>query len=209
MTDVCQVPFGALNVGPGQLPEALYDPRPALSPAKLVLAGGCFWCVEAVFAPVEGVLEVRPGYAGGTAETANYKTICSGQTDHAEVIELSYDPDVISMGQLLKLFFGIAHDPTQENRQGHDIGRQYRSAIFYSDEVQQQVAEGYIQQLVDAECFKAPLQTRLEPLDVFYPAEAYHHQYAAENPDQPYIQAVALPKVEKLKAAFPDQLKSR
>lgn len=209
MTDACQVPFGALNVGPGQLPEAHFDPRPAQSPAKLVLAGGCFWCVEAVFAPVEGVLAVCPGYAGGSEETANYKAICTGQTDHAEVVELSYDPDVTSMGKLLKLFFGIAHDPTQENRQGHDVGRQYRSAIFYSDESQQQIAESYMQQLAEAKCFNAPLKTRLEPLEVFYPAEAYHHQYAAYNPDQPYIQAVALPKVEKLRAAFPDQLKSR
>ncbi|HVQ64348.1 MAG TPA: peptide-methionine (S)-S-oxide reductase MsrA [Terriglobia bacterium] len=172
-----------------------------------VFAGGCFWCVEAVFKELVGVESVRSGYAGGTSETANYKAVCSGRTDHAEVIEIIYDPARVSYGQLLKIHFSIAHDPTQLNRQGNDAGRQYRSAIFYANEEQRRIAEAYIRQLNEAGVFSAPIVTTLEPLKQFFVAEDYHQNYAALNPGQPYIQYVSQPKVEKLRTYFRDRLK--
>jgi peptide-methionine (S)-S-oxide reductase len=172
-----------------------------------VFAGGCFWCVEAVFNELVGVESVLSGYAGGTAETANYKTVCSGRTDHAEVIEVVYDPGKVTYGQLLKIHFSIAHDPTQMNRQGNDTGRQYRSAIFYANEEQRRVAEAYIRQLNEAGVFNSPIVTTLEPLKEFFVAEDYHQNYAALNPGQPYVQYVAQPKVEKLREYFGDRLK--
>jgi peptide-methionine (S)-S-oxide reductase len=172
-----------------------------------VLAGGCFWCVEAVFLELEGVESVRSGYAGGTTETANYKAVCSGATNHAEVIEVVYDPSKTTFGQLLKIHFSIAHDPTQLNRQGNDVGRQYRSAIFYADEEQRRIAEAYIRQLNEAGVFSSPIVTTLEPLKQFFVAETYHQNYAALNPDQPYIAYIAQPKVEKLRTYFGDRLK--
>jgi peptide-methionine (S)-S-oxide reductase len=172
-----------------------------------VLAGGCFWCVEAVFKELAGVESVRSGYAGGTAETANYKAVCSGATDHAEAIEVVYDPSKTTFGQLLKIHFSIAHDPTQLNHQGNDVGRQYRSAIFYADEEQRSVAEAYIRQLNDAGVFNSPIVTTLEPLKQFFVAETYHQNYAELNPNQPYVAYVALPKVEKLREYFGNRLK--
>ena len=172
-----------------------------------VFAGGCFWCVEAVFKELVGVESVRSGYAGGTSETANYKAVCSGRTDHAEVIEIIYDPARVSYGQLLKIHFSIAHDPTQLNRQGNDAGRQYRSAIFYANEEQRRIAEAYIRQLNEAGVFSGPIVTTLEPLKQFFVAEDYHQNYAALNPGQPYIQYVSQPKVEKLRTYFRDRLK--
>jgi len=172
-----------------------------------VLAGGCFWCVEAVFKELAGVESVRSGYAGGTAETANYKAVCSGATDHAEAIEVVYDPSKTTFGQLLKIHFSIAHDPTQLNHQGNDVGRQYRSAIFYADEEQRRVAEAYIRQLNDAGVFNSPIVTTLEPLKQFFVAETYHQNYAELNPNQPYVAYVALPKVEKLREYFGNRLK--
>jgi peptide-methionine (S)-S-oxide reductase len=172
-----------------------------------VLAGGCFWCVEAVFKELQGVESVRSGYAGGTAETANYKTVCSGKTDHAEAIEIVYDPARVTFGQLLKIHFSIAHDPTQLNRQGNDVGPQYRSAIFYADAEQKRVAEAYIRQLNEGGVFNGPIVTTLEPLKEFFAAESYHQDYAAQNPAQPYILYVAQPKVEKLREYFGDRLK--
>ena len=172
-----------------------------------VFAGGCFWCVEAVFNELVGVESVRSGYAGGTAETANYKAVCSGRTDHAEAIEVIYDPVRISYGQLLKIHFSIAHDPTQLNRQGNDAGRQYRSAIFYANDEQRRIAEAYIRQLNEAGVFSAPIVTTLEPLKEFFVAEDYHQNYAALNPGQPYIEAVALPKRDKVRHYFTDRLK--
>jgi peptide-methionine (S)-S-oxide reductase len=172
-----------------------------------VLAGGCFWCVESVFKELDGVLEVTSGYAGGTAETADYDTVCSGTTNHAEAVRVRFDPARTSFGQLLKVFFSVAHDPTQLNRQGNDYGRQYRSAIFYGDEAQKEVAEAYIRQLNDAGAFKAPIVTRLEPLEAFYVAEGYHQDYAARNPSQPYVAYTAAPKVKKLREYFGDRLK--
>jgi peptide-methionine (S)-S-oxide reductase len=157
---------------------------------------------------LDGVLRVRPGYAGGTQETADYKTVCSGRTNHAEVIEVTYDPRRITLGQILKMFFSIAHDPTHKDRQGNDVGRQYRSAIFYANEDQRRVAEAYIRQIEKAGLFDAPIATTLEPLNGFFEAEEYHHDYAARNPQQGYIQYVAMPKVEKLKKYHSDKLKT-
>src|SRR5262252_2565529 len=148
----------------------------------VVLAGGCFWCVEAVFKDLRGVISVRSGYAGDTAATANYRTVCSGRTNHAEAIEIRYDASRTTFGQLLKIYFSVAHDPTQLDRQGNDTGRQYRSAIFYSDDEQKRVAESYIRQLNDARVFNSPIVTTLEPLKAFYVAEDYHQNYAALNP---------------------------
>lgn len=172
-----------------------------------VLAGGCFWCVETVFRQLDGVLDVVSGYAGDTAETANYETVCSGTTNHAEVVRVDFDATRISYGQLLKVFFSVAHDPTHLNRQGNDRGRQYRSAVFYADDAQRQVAEHYVRKLEAAKAFNAPIVTTLEPLEAFHPAEAYHQDYAARNPGQPYIQSVALPKRDKVRHYFADRLK--
>ncbi|MEM1140565.1 MAG: peptide-methionine (S)-S-oxide reductase MsrA [Pseudomonadota bacterium] len=175
--------------------------------ARAVLAGGCFWCTEAVFKELRGVSQVRSGYVGGAAETANYKAVCSGTTGHAEAIDVAFDPDEISFGQLLRVFFAVAHDPTQLNRQGNDRGTQYRSAIFYANEAQKAVAQAYIEQLEAAGAFSAPIVTTLEPLGEFYEAEAYHQDYAAHNPSQPYIAGISAPKVRKLREHFPDKLK--
>jgi peptide-methionine (S)-S-oxide reductase len=172
-----------------------------------VLAGGCFWCTEAVFNQIEGVKKVVSGYSGGERATANYEAVCGGGTGHAEAIQIAYDPSQISYGQLLKIFFSVAHDPTQLNRQGNDRGTQYRSAIFYSDPEQKRVAEAYIQQLNQAKVFGAPIVTEVTPLQAFYPAEGYHQNYCSLNPQNPYIQGVAVPKVEKIRKQFPDLLK--
>lgn len=172
-----------------------------------VLAGGCFWCVEAVFRKLRGVQSVRSGYVGGTRATADYRTVCSGQTDHAESIEIVYDASQTTFGQLLKIHFSVAHDPTQVDRQGNDVGRQYRSAVFYANDDQRRTAEAYIRQLNDARIFSSPVMTAVEPLREFFVAEEYHQNYAALNPTQPYIVYVSQPKVEKLREYFADQLK--
>jgi peptide-methionine (S)-S-oxide reductase len=194
---------------PDAAPSAGSDTETASIGHQIVLAGGCFWCTEAVYRQLEGVLSVRPGYAGGSADTADYKAVCSGDTGHAEAIEIVFDPSRISLADILKIFFSIAHDPTQLDRQGADVGRQYRSAIFYRNAAQREVAERYIRQIDAAHVFDTPIVTTLEPLAQFYEAEPYHHGYAARNPDQPYIRAVAEPKVEKLRTAHADMLKER
>jgi len=201
--DSCRIPIK-------DFPDPILDTALAGTPteATTVLAGGCFWCVEAVFKELKGVLSVRSGYAGDSAATANYKSVCSGRTNHAEALEVRYDPSQTTFGQLLKIHFSVAHDPTQLNRQGNDTGRQYRSAIFYADDEQKRVAEAYIRQLNDAHVFERPIVTTLEPLEAFYVAEDYHQDYAARNPNQPYIAYIAVPKVEKLQKNFPDRLKS-
>ena len=172
-----------------------------------MLAGGCFWCTEAVYRELDGVLQVVSGYSGGSADTADYETVCTGRTEHAEVIQIAYDPSRLTFGALLRIFFAVAHDPTQLDRQGNDVGPQYRSAIFYADAEQERIAEAYIAQLDAAKVFGKPIVTQLEPLEKFFEAEAYHQNYAALHPGQPYIQAVAAPKVEKLRAYFGDALK--
>lgn len=172
----------------------------------MVIAGGCFWCVDAVFRRVAGVLASECGYCGGSASTANYARVCGGDTGHAEAVRLRYDPRQISFGALLKIFFSVAHDPTQRNRQGHDVGPQYRSAVFYADEAQRAAAAAYIAQLDAAGVFPAPIATTLEPLEAFYPAEAEHQAYAERNPEAGYIRIVAQPKLEKLGKAYAAQL---
>lgn len=174
---------------------------------SLVLAGGCFWCTEAVFEQLDGVLDVTSGYTGGKAEDANYEAVCTGHTGHAEAIRITFDANVVSTATLLDVFFHVAHDPTQKDRQGNDIGSQYRSAIFYASADERQLAADTIARLNAAGDFAAPIATSLEPLGVFYPAETYHQDYARAHPMQPYIFCVARPKMGKLKEKHPDLLK--
>ena len=191
------------------LPQRL-EPDASLESAskKLVLGGGCFWCVEAVFRPLQGVLQVVSGYAGGAAAEASYPQVCSGQTDHAEVVEITYDPQQISRGQLLQVFFFVAHDPTQWQGQGADVGRQYRSLVAYQTQEERQQLEDYLHTLNQGGYWQNPLVTEILPLDAFYPAEPEHQNYAYRNPQQPYIQGVALPKVTRLKQTFRGLLQS-
>jgi len=169
-----------------------------------VFAGGCFWGVEGVFEHVKGVTGVASGYSGGAANTANYEAVSDGETGHAEVVRITYDPSQISYGQLLKVFFSVAHDPTELNRQGPDTGTQYRSAIFYTGEEQKRVAEAYISQLNQEKVFKRPIVTQVTPLNSFYTAEAYHQDYLAHHPDNPYIVIHDMPKIENLRKQFAD-----
>jgi peptide-methionine (S)-S-oxide reductase len=179
------------------------DPRPAAkSPATLVLAGGCFWGMEEVFQHVRGVLDVTSGYAGGSARDANYEAVSSGTTGHAESVEIRYDPAKISMGQLLKVYFSVAHDPTQRGYQGPVRGPQYRSAIFFSSPRQEEIAKAYIAQLTAAHAYKDSITTQVVRLTTFYPAEAYHQDFARKNPTHRYIVAIDLPKVEDLRHEF-------
>lgn len=200
--------FGGPRLSPAEVPDPVVDAPLAATPghALAVLAGGCFWCTEAVYRELAGVTAVVSGYSGGTAATADYEAVCTGRTDHAEVIQIAYDPSRISYGMLLKVFFAVAHDPTQLDRQGNDVGRQYRSAIFHADEQQRDIAAKYIAQLDASGVFGAPIVTRLEPLKDFFEAETYHQNYAALHPGQPYIQAIAMPKVEKLRNYFGEHL---
>lgn len=198
-----------MNVTPEQFPEPASDVSGSRkSEDRAVLAGGCFWCVEAVYRQLDGVSAVTNGYAGGTAESADYETVCSGRTDHAEAVEVGFDPAKISFGQILRVFFSIAHDPTTRDRQGPDVGRQYRSVIFYADDEQQRVAQAYIRQLDDAKVFNKPIVTEVVPLERFYPAEEYHQDYAARNPLQPYILFNARPKVDKVRKYFKDRVRA-
>lgn len=176
--------------------------------AKAVFAGGCFWCVEAVFEELEGVIDAISGYAGGNAETANYEAVCRGNTGHAEAVEIIYDPKKISYEQLLKVHFAT-HDPTQLNRQGADVGTQYRSAIFAATEEEKQIAKAFLEDLRDANAFAKPVVTTIEPLTTFYPAESYHQNYVCQNPNQGYVRGVALPKVEKVREKFRSSLKKK
>jgi len=171
-----------------------------------VFASGCFWCVEAVFESVEGVKEAVSGYAGGSAETANYPDVSAGRTEHAEAVEVFYDPDVISYETLLVVFFG-SQDPTTLNQQGPDRGTQYRSTIFYKNEAEKQAAEKYIAELTANKVFKNPITTTLEPLVKFYDAEDYHQNYEIRNPNQPYVRGVSVPRLNKFKAKHPELLK--
>ena len=168
-----------------------------------VLAGGCFWGIQAVFEHVKGVFRVTAGYSGGAANTANYEMVCTDKTGHAESVSVVYDPSQITYGQLLKVFFSVAHNPTELNRQGPDSGTQYRSVIFYGTEDQKHIAESYIDQLNRAKAFSRSIVTQVVPLNAFYPAEAYHQDYAEHHPDQPYIMINDLPKVANLRKQFP------
>ena len=190
------------RVSPEEFPDPVVDVALAdkAGQSRAILAGGCFWCVEAVYKNLDGVGSVKSGYAGGSADTADYETVSSGTTNHAESVEVVYDPSRITYGQILKVFFSIAHDPTQLNRQGPDTGRQYRSAIFYADDEQKRVSESYIDQLNKAHVFDRPIVTEVVPLEAFFEAETYHQDYAARNPLNPYIVVNAQPKVRKLRS---------
>lgn len=208
MNLVCEIPGANLAIERGAFPNPERDVAPGDdTEQRAVLAGGCFWCVEAVFKQLDGVLSVISGYSGDGEHNADYKTVCTGATNHAEVVSIRFDPKRTSFGQLLKIYFAVAHDPTQKDRQGEDRGRQYRSAIFFVDSAQKEVAEAYIRQLDAAQVFNAPIVTEVVPLASFYEAEAYHHNYAELHPEQGYIAAVALPKVAKLRKQFADKLK--
>jgi peptide-methionine (S)-S-oxide reductase len=172
-----------------------------------VLAGGCFWGVEAVFEQLKGVTDVVSGFSGGGRLSAHYEIVSSGITSHAESVQITYDPAAISYGQLLKVFFAVAHDPTELNRQGPDEGTQYRSSIFYANAEQKDVATAYITQLAAANVFRRPIVTTVVPLDGFYAAEEYHQNFLARHPDYPYIVVNDLPKLRALKAQFPELLK--
>lgn len=203
------VSAGGLMVTPDQVPDPETDIDAAVAEGDdiAVLGGGCFWCVDAVYRLLDGVTEVNSGYAGGAAETANYDAVCRGDTGHAEVVLVRFDPARISYGRILKVFFAIAHDPTQLNRQGNDVGTQYRSVIFHNSDAQREVAEAYIGQLDAAEVFSSPIVTEVAPLDQFHPGEAYHQDYAARNPAQPYIACFSMPKVQKLRDCFPGMVR--
>lgn len=188
------------------LPSPAIDTPLASKPTTetAVLAGGCFWGIEAVFEHLKGVTQATSGYSGGSAENAKYEKVSSGSTGHAESVRISYDPSRITYGQLLKVFFSVAHNPTELNRQGPDVGTQYRSAIFYGNEEQKKVAQAYIAQLNGAKLFPRAIVTEVVPLKTFYEAEAYHQDYAARNPSQPYIVVHDLPKVANLQQQFPE-----
>jgi peptide-methionine (S)-S-oxide reductase len=186
------------------LPDPKVDAPLAATHGKqtAVFAGGCFWGIQAVFQHVRGVTEATSGYSGGKASTAEYEVVSTGTTGHAESVKVVFDPSQISYGQLLKIFFSVAHDPTQLNRQGPDVGRQYRSVIFYSDGEQQHIAESYIAQLEQAKVFARPIVTQVVALQAFYQAEAYHQNYATLHPNDPYIAYNDAPKVEHLREQF-------
>lgn len=200
-TLACSAATAATN----SLPDPALDaPRAAAKGEQTaVIAGGCFWGIEAVFEHVKGVTGVTVGYSGGVARTADYETVSTGSTGHAEAVRITYDPAQVTYGQLLKVFFSVAHDPTELNRQGPDSGTQYRSAIFYTNEEQKRIAQAYVAQLDQAKTFARPIVTQVVPLKAYYQAEAYHQNYATHHPDEPYIVVNDLPKVEALRKQYP------
>ena len=196
----------AAAAGDVSIPDPVLDAPLAATKGQqtAVLVGGCFWGVEAVFEHVKGVTRVTSGYSGGSARDADYESVSAGDTAHAESVRITYDPSRVTYGRLLKVFFSVAHDPTQLNRQGPDVGKHYRSAIFYVGEEQKRIAESYIDQLNRAKLFKRPIATQVAALKTFHEAEAYHQDYAARHPDQPYIVIHDLPKVENLRKRLPE-----
>jgi peptide-methionine (S)-S-oxide reductase len=194
------------NPAATEVPAPAVDAPRASAPGQqtAVVAGGCFWGIQAVFQHVKGVISATSGYSGGKAKTADYEMVSTGETGHAESVQVVYDPSEITYGELLRVFFSVAHDPTQLNRQGPDEGTQYRSVIFYGNDEQKRIAEGYIAQLDQAKVFSRRIVTQVVPLQGFYPAEAYHQNYAALHPNQPYIVFNDAPKVEHLRQVFPD-----
>ena len=188
------------------IPAPVVDaPRASIAAKQTaVISGGCFWGVQAVFQHVKGVISATSGYSGGSAQTAEYETVSTGQTGHAESVEIVYDPSQITYGELLRVFFSVVHDPTQLNRQGPDEGTQYRSAIFYNSGEQKHIAEAYVRQLESGKVFPRKIVTQVVPLQGFYRAESYHQNYAALHPNQPYIVFNDAPKVEHLRQQFPD-----
>jgi peptide-methionine (S)-S-oxide reductase len=189
------------------LPSPAVDESRANKTETVVLAGGCFWGVEAVFDAVKGVSDASSGYAGGSKANAHYEIVSTGTTGHAESVQITYDPSQVSFGQLLKIYFSVVHDPTELNRQGPDEGTQYRSEIFYTTEEQKHVAEAYIQQLTAAKVFPKPIVTKVAPLQAFYRAEEYHQDFVAHNPHQGYVAYNDVPKVENFHKQFPELAK--
>jgi peptide-methionine (S)-S-oxide reductase len=196
--------LAALLLAPvlGAAQSSLHTP-PTRTTETAVFAGGCFWGVDAVFKHVKGVVQVVSGYAGGKAPTAHYELVSTGETGHAESVEVTYDPAQVSYRQLLQVFFTVAHDPTELNRQGPDVGSQYRSAIFYASDEQQKAAQAYIAELSHTHMFSKPIVTQVAPLDRFFAAEAYHQNYLAQHMTQPYIVYNDLPKLDKLEKTYP------
>ena len=200
------VACSAGNASAVAVPGPAVDASKAAKPSQqtAVIAGGCFWGIQAVFQHVKGVVSATSGYSGGEAKTAEYEVVSTGETAHAESVKVTYDPSQITYGELLRVFFSVAHDPTQLNRQGPDEGTQYRSVIFDGNDEQKKIAEAYIAQLDKARVFSHPIVTQVVPLKAFYPAEAYHQDYATRHPDQPYIVYNDAPKVVHLQQQFPD-----
>jgi peptide-methionine (S)-S-oxide reductase len=204
------IAYAALRHTSASAATALPDPTvdeslaPQKGQATLVFAGGCFWGVQAVFQHVKGVTSATSGYAGGTVKNPDYEEVSSGETGHAESVEIVYDPSQVTLGQLLKVFFSVAHDPTELNRQGPDSGTEYRSAIFFTNPDQQRIARAYVAQLDQAKVFSQPIVTQIDPLKAFYRAEDYHQDYATNHPDNPYIATFDLPKVQHLQQQFPN-----
>ncbi|MES3002747.1 MAG: peptide-methionine (S)-S-oxide reductase MsrA [Pseudomonadota bacterium] len=194
-----------------KLPPAAFDPpaATAAAPSTAVFAGGCFWGVQAVFQHTKGVMNAVSGYSGGAKETAHYDMIGRGTTGHAEAVQVTFDPKQVSYAKLLQIYFSVAHDPTQLNRQGPDSGTQYRSAVFYADPAQKQVAERYVAQLDAARAYPAKIVTQVVPLAAFYPAEAYHQDYATLHPESPYIATFDLPKIANLKSVMPEVFRDK
>jgi len=194
-----------------KVPDPAVDDQPAAAKGErtLVLAGGCFWGVEAVFEHVKGVKDVWSGYAGGAANTAQYELVGTGRTGHAESVQITYDPSEITYGQLLKIFFSVVHDPTELNRQGPDEGTQYRSAIFFSNEDQRRIAQAYVDQLNAGKVFKHKVVTEISALKGFYKAEDYHQDFVSHNPTHPYVAYNDIPKVTALRKEFPDLYKGK
>ncbi len=192
--------------GAVHVPDPLQDETltPSTGQKTVVVAGGCFWGVQAVFQHIKGVKVVWAGYSGGAESTADYRTVHSGRTGHAESVEITYDPAQITYGQLLKIFFQVAHDPTELNRQGPDEGTEYRSAIFFANEEQRKIAQAYVDQLNQAKVFKHRIVTQISPLTGFYKAEDYHQDYVVKHPDDPYVSFNDLPKVSNLRKQFPE-----
>ena len=210
---VAGIMFGASSVTAEEgivIPAPVVDEKPgAAATETAIFAGGCFWGVQGVFQHVEGVKNAVSGYAGGAKETAQYEQVGYGKTGHAESVKVSYDPKTVSYGRLLQIYFSVAHDPTQLNRQGPDVGTQYRSTVFPVNEGQAKIAKAYIDQLDKAKVYKAKIATTIEPGKAFYPAEAYHQDFLTNNPTYPYIVYNDLPKIENLKGIFPSEYREK
>ena len=198
---------GVTAFAASSLPGPAVDEIRSEKSETVVPAGGCFWGVQAVFSALKGVTSAVSGYAGGSKANAHYEIVSTGTTGHAESVQVTFDPSQVSFGQLLKIYFSVAHDPTELNRQGPDEGTQYRSQIFYTTEEQKKIAEAYIQQLDAAKVFRRPIVTKVAPLQAFYRAEDYHQDYVAHNPHQPYVAYNDLPELTNLRAEFPEMCK--
>jgi peptide-methionine (S)-S-oxide reductase len=203
---LCAIPRGRWASAAATIPDPAVDETPAAKKghATIVLAGGCFWGIQAVFEHVKGVSRATAGYSGGTVKNPGYEEVSSGGTGHAESVEIVYDPSKITLGQLLKVFFSVAHDPTELNRQGPDTGTQYRSAIFFTTQDQQKIAQAYVDQLNQAKLFSGPIVTQIVQMTTFYRAEQYHQDFATQHPDNPYIARFDLPKIKQLQQQFPN-----